>query len=707
MRPFFITSFSLLCSCFIFLGSIAQGTTARDRAVEAELISSQSAIIPGEVLQLGLRLKHDPHWHTYWRASATGYATEIEWHLPAGFSAGPIQWPVPRIYEMTGFIEYVYEDEVILPIFIQAPQDLAIGSSVTLNATTSWLMCSDVCIPGDVEISITLPVAIDAKPTQWAQAFSQTVNSLPRTSLPFSVQAWTDNGFIYLEITGDELPEAFYYFDGQFEDEPLIIPTETQKPVSTSPSRQLYKYEIDSVADPATSTLYGLLHPLKSSIGYHLEIPIAQSAPENAIPPLLDNAESTVPARGFFSLLLFAFLGGLILNLMPCVFPVIGIKIMGFVNQAGEDRKKIMLHGLTFSLGVLLSFWILAITLLILRSGGEKLGWGFQLQDPAFVFALTAFLFLFALNMSGLFEFGTSAMGAGSSLSAKQGFLGSFFSGVLATVVATPCAAPFLAPALGAALALPAFQSLTLFTFIAIGLALPYLLLSIYPKLIEFLPRPGPWMESFKQGMAFLLYATVAYLLWVLVGQLTEDAGFSPFALLYALFALILCAVAVWIYGRWGAPHQPAKSQRIAKIACLLILGGGLFYGWPSPSISIDASEEAPAIVWGKWSPGKPEQLAAEGKTVYVDFTARWCVTCQSNKAVVFSSTEVRRYFAENNIVTLKADWTNRDDTIAQELEKYGRSAVPFNLVYHPNNPEHPTMLPELLTPDTVLNALK
>jgi len=398
----------------------------------------------------------------------------------------------------------------------------------------------------------------------------------------------------------------------------------------------------------------------------------------------------------------------LILNLMPCVFPVIGIKIMGFVNQAGEARRKVAQHGLTFTAGVLVSFWMLAGLLILLRSGGEQLGWGFQLQDPVFVFFLAGFLLVFALNMSGVFEFGTSAMGVGSQLSSKSGLAGSFFSGVLATVVATPCAAPMLAPALGAALRLNPLPSLGLFTIIALGLSTPYLLLSVFPGLLKHLPRPGAWMESFKQGMAFLLYATVGYLVWILVGQMVEDQGFLPDALLGTLLGLVLLAVASWIFGRWAAPHRPTSARRMGLAIALLVAVGGIYLGYPQPAFDADASatSDAPPVSWEKWEPGKAAALAAEGKLVYVDFTARWCATCQVNKKAVFTSAEVRRYFAAHEVVALKADWTNHDPAIAEALAAFDRAAVPFNLIYAPGQAE-PRTLPELLTPGVVLEALR
>ncbi|MEY3607777.1 MAG: hypothetical protein RLZZ447_565, partial [Verrucomicrobiota bacterium] len=395
--------------------------------------------------------------------------------------------------------------------------------------------------------------------------------------------------------------------------------------------------------------------------------------------------------------LLLAFLGGLILNLMPCVFPVLGLKVLGFVEQAGRQRSRVALHGLVFTAGLMMSFWALATVLALLRAGGDELGWGFQLQSAPFVYGLAVLLLVFALNLSGLFEFGLAATAVGGELQAKDGYVGSFFTGVLATVVATPCSAPFLAPALGAALTVPLFQSFLLFTAIGLGLAAPYLLFSVFPDLVRVLPRPGAWMETFKQLMAFPLYGTVGYLVWVLAAQTSEE-GF-----LHLLLSLVVVAFAVWLYGRWTAPEARPRRPRAAVAA--VVVGGvlALWLGWPR---AVPAPGAATAeVTWEAWSPEAVARLRAEGRTIYVDFTARWCATCQTNKRVVFGSGEVRRVFAERRIATLRADWTNRDPRITAELARYQRSAVPFNVIWQPGRAE-PVILPELLTPGIVLDAL-
>jgi thiol:disulfide interchange protein len=391
--------------------------------------------------------------------------------------------------------------------------------------------------------------------------------------------------------------------------------------------------------------------------------------------------------------LLLAFLGGLILNLMPCVFPVLGIKVMGVVSHAGGDRRNVAMHGLMYTVGVLISFWALAGVLMLLRAGGHELAWGFQLQSAAFVFGLAVVMLIFALSLSGVFEFGTRIMGAGSQVMAGHGLGSSFFAGALATLVATPCSAPLLAPALGVALVVSAIASFFIFSAIALGLALPYLLLSLFPRAVALLPRPGRWMETFKQLMAFPLYATVGYFIWILAGQ-TSDNG-----LLMALLGLTLIAMAVWLHGRNS--QRPSNVSRVPMsfVLSAVLFIAGLYMGWPV------RTAESSEVTWEPWSAERVDELRTDGRPIYVDFTARWCATCQVNKKVVFTSAAVKEYLRMHRVATLKADWTNSDPKITAELEKWHRAAVPFDLIYLPGH-QQPIVLPEVLTPGVVLDAL-
>ena len=406
-------------------------------------------------------------------------------------------------------------------------------------------------------------------------------------------------------------------------------------------------------------------------------------------------AEAVVPPT-FLFVMFSAFVGGLILNIMPCVFPVLGIKIVGIVQQAGEDRRQVVLHGLVYTLGILLSFWALGGLVVALGKG-----WGFQLQSAGFNYALAAFFLIFGLNMAGVFEIGASAVGVGQNLQAKHGLGGSFFSGLLATLVSTPCSAPFLGTALGFAVKLPAPQAMLLFTLIGLGLASPFLLLSAFPKLVSALPRPGAWMESFKQGMSFLLFGTVVFMLWVLTGMI------EGLPLLILMLGLVLVALGCWIYGRWSLPHKPARTRLIAVVLALAAITGGLWVGWPKvekqPASAHGAKFES-GLLWEPWSAAKVDEMVAAGKPVYIDFTAKWCWTCQVNKRV-YSDARLQELFKKHGVVTVKADYTNEDEAIKQAFTALGRGAVPVNALYVPGVKE-PLVLPEILTVDNVAGAL-
>lgn len=692
----------LVLLCFAPAGARAQ--------VKASLHALKSTF-PADAAEVvvGLRLEHQPKWHTYWLQPGTGLPTSLTWQLPPGWSAGPIRWPAPeRVYDTArNLAGNGYEGVVFLPITLTAPTDLAPGTPVTLRAKVEWLMCKDVCIPGEADLALVLtptaPGAIETAAitdSPEGEALLSTLETLPRP-LP---AAWRPSASragdpagktLHLTWLTESAPAGEAWF---FDADAAVAYDRPQPSPAGLSDRGGLALTISDYATPAPTRLRGVL-TFADGPAFELDLPIeaapalaptANPAPGGSGSPGADAA--TGPSLG--ALLLLGFVGGLILNLMPCVFPVLGLKVMSFVQQAGHERGKVTTHGLAFTGGVLLSFWLLAGLLAVLRAGGAELGWGFQLQEPGFVFAMTAVLLAFALNMSGVFEFGLGATALGGSLQQKQGYSGSFFTGVLATVVATPCSAPFLAPALGAALALPTAASFGVFTAIALGLAAPYLLLAAFPGALRALPRPGAWMETFKQGMAFLLYATVALLIWILAGQLSADS------LLSTLLALSALAFALWLYGR---ATSPARNRRTLLLGLALGLGAGaLAWGWPRAA----APDE---LLWEDWSSTRVAELRREGRPIYVDFTARWCFTCQTNKKAVFAgpgSGALREAFREERVATLRADWTNRDAAISAELSRWGRAAVPFNLLYLPGR-EEPVILPELLTAGTVMDALR
>ena len=649
-------------------------------ATRAALISEAKTIAPGSTFSVALQLAHPAGWHSYYQNSGgVEQAPAVKWTLPAGFAAGPVQWPVPEVKD--GFFgkSFVYPGSPVWLVAITAPATLATGTSVTLSAEASWQICAESCLNEQQTLTLKLPVtaALEMDPAA-AALFAKARASQPARPANWTITAQTAGANILLRVDpGERLDSEPVDF---IPDQPFV------KSVSSGGSIQregnawlihLQRATVDALDNPiaqGTSVSGILLGPRPVAIP-----PTAIVATASAGAP-----PASLPWFQYLPVLGGMLLGGLILNLMPCVFPVIGLKIMGFVQQAGADRTKVALHGLMFVLGVLVSFGVLSGILFVAR-----VGWGFQLQNPWVVLVLMLLMFVLALNMFGVFELGTAATSVGGSLQSKHGLAGSFFSGVLATVVATPCSAPFLGAAIGAAITLPAGQFFAAFAAMALGLALPYLVLSVFPRLLGFLPRPGPWMESFKQAMSFLLFATAGYLLWVYAGLIDLDNLLGP------LFGLSAIAVAAWIHGRWNLPHRPRATRAGAVVLTAMFAAGGLFLAKP-PTAS--------ALVWEPWSEQRVEALLAQDTPVYIDFTAKWCATCQANKLRAYTP-EVVALMLAKGVVALKGDKTKPNPQIEAALQKLGRTAIPVNVLLAPG--KEPVILPELLSPADLLEALR
>ncbi len=694
--PRFFTALLFL----VALLGLAPLNAAAPKHTQARLIAESTSFAPGETTWLALELKMDPGWHTYWRNPGTfGKVTEIIWRdLPQGVTVGSFRWPGPILYiQNSDIFNYVYEGKVVLIFPVTLPKDFA-ADSLSLGGLAKWLECDDTdCLPGNSKVSITLPVQPGTPaPGPDAGLFQEARDNWPKDlSANWEIGAY-DLGKSWLltlkPLKNTNTAPANVYFYSRHAVVAPEAPQEWAKQADGSFTLKLKKPEYaQETAEELPGVLYaenGWLSDYEESQYMAIAPDVSESQPPTGV-VASEGANNPIADGSLVKLLLFAFVGGLILNLMPCVFPVLGLKIMHFVNQGGQSRGHVVLHGVVYTAGVLISFWVLAGVLMVLRSGGEQLGWGFQLQSVGFVLGMAVLLLAFGLSLSGVFEFGLSAVGVGSNLTGRSGLTGSFFSGILSTLVATPCAAPLLAPALGAALAVPPMQSLLLFTFVGLGLAFPYALFSLFPKLVSCLPKPGPWMVTLKVWLSFLLYGTVAYLLYILAGQVDGDR------LLNILLALVGVALACWIFGHYGAISQQHRGRGI--IAALLVLAGSLYLGY---------HESKSELTWEKWSPERVVELQDEGRIIYVDFTARWCATCQTNKRIVFGSDEVVQTMLKDDVVLLKADWTSEDPTITAALESFGRSAIPFNLIYSPKL-EKPIELSEVLTPGIVLNALE
>lgn len=681
------------------------GPVDTDQAI-AELVSEVASVKPGQSFDVALRLELDPHWHVYWKNPGdTGLAPAIDWSVPEGVQVGELEFETPgKIITPPDFVSYGYEGVVYFLAKVTVSEGLESGQTITLNADASWLACEQMCIPGGAKLSLELPVVGPSEtiaPSKWADAIASARAGFPKVAdganLAFEALESTVSASIDWDGFKGVDPESLYFY---VEEEGLINSAAKQNFV-LSDSSLIMSLQKSEYHEGSVERVSGVLYSEEGFPGAGgVKAVFLDSAAET-------RAVASTAGRsslGFGKALLFAFLGGMILNLMPCVFPILSIKILGFVQQSGEDNKKVLAHGLTFAGGVLVSFWALAGALIMLRAGGESLGWGFQLQSPYFVGALLLVMFLLALSLAGVFEFGTSAISLAGKVKG-DGYGGSFASGILATAVATPCTAPFMGPALGFALTLSAVQSMTVFTFLALGMAAPYVILSSFPKLIDKLPRPGAWMETFKQVMSFPMFATCIWLVWLMVAHVGNDG------LIMVLGGLLVVAIGAWVYGRWSTPVKSVSTRRFSTIAAALIVVLGIWMLMPSEEATRAVSMEEEGgpdnygIVWENFSPELVASARAEGKPVFIDFTAKWCLTCKANKAVVFASDEVKNRFEELGIVMVKADWTKRNPVITEALEQFGRSGVPLYVLYDGQS-DTPKILPELLNPSIVLDAL-
>jgi thiol:disulfide interchange protein len=665
---------SAIFSCAASANAQFQSTRKAASSVPG-LVSELKTIAPGKTFTVAFRLSHPEGWHSYYlHSGGVELPPSIQWKLPSGFTGGPIQWPVPEVKDGYFGKSFVYHGSPVFLTDITAPASLESGTTVTLTADAEWQICKESCINEKATLTLTLPVASTLeKDASQAGLFSNARASLPRKIPTLKISARSDGGDIQLRI---EPASALQGTPSDFiPHHPFVLPASAGGTIRQEGDAWfilLKRLKTDAFDKPV---------PQGKSISGILAGPTAVEIPETSItgPPA-----KLLPFSKLLPILGGMLLGGLILNLMPCVFPVIGLKIMGFVQQSGQARKKIALHGIVFALGVLASFGVLSSILFAARSaagaGAGAIGWGYQLQNPWVILSLMLLMFVLALNMFGIFELGTSATSVGGPLQSRQGLGGSFFSGVLATVVATPCSAPFLGAAIGAAITLPAFQFFSAFAAMAIGLATPYLILSIFPRLIDFLPRPGAWMESFKQAMSFFLFATAGYLLWVYAGQIGLDNLPGP------VFGLTGIAVAAWIHGRWNLPHRPKRTRRMATVLALLFAAGGFLLAKPPLK-----SE----LIWEPWSQERVDALLAEGRPVYIDFTAQWCATCQVNKKRAYTA-DVIRLMKQRGVVALKADKTSPNPEIEEKLLQLGRSAIPVNVLLVPG--KEPIITPELLS---------
>ncbi|MDT8406090.1 MAG: protein-disulfide reductase DsbD family protein [Methylococcales bacterium] len=694
------------------LALTGQAHALPDRAateqVSVRLITSLDAVYPGAELQVGVAQSIIEHWHTYWiNPGDSGLATTIAYDLPEGAEVGGIQWPAPKKIQLGPVVNYGYEHEVTLLSPLTVPEDAVIGGVFPIHAKVNWLVCEEICIPQQAELALELPIVAEGEANPAHAALIERTRASWPVAAPWPVEVQRSDSGLNIAFGDNQwsvrnVVEVWFYpqqwgWVDHAAPQSYRLTDQGGVSLALTPGEAAVA-EGESLAGVLTVT--EIIDGQRVRRAYTLAAPVRPAPVAEAVVPAVDRqAESPIL---WPSALLLALLGGVILNLMPCVFPVLSIKALSLIQHAHETPRQTRLQGWAYTAGILASFALLGGLLIALKAGGAQIGWGFQFQSPVFVLAIAYLMFAVGLSLSGVFTIGNSIVGVGSSLAQRSGYSGSFFTGVLATIVATPCTAPFMGAALGFALSQPPVVLLAVFLSLGFGLALPYLLLSYWPALQRRLPKPGVWMERLKQGLAFPMYGAAVWLVWVLAQQ----AGVNAVAV--ALGGMVAIGFAAWLceatkYANVGA-RRGGTSFAVVTLAAALLAG---FVSVETPASAV-AFESEPTLNknWEPYSPARLAELRAEGKPVFLNFTAAWCISCLVNERVALSQASVTDAFERSGITYLKGDWTNRDPEITRFLSHFGRSGVPLYLFYPKGGSSEALVLPQLLTPELVIETI-
>ncbi len=691
--------------------------------VTATLLAERTAVVPGDRFRLGLTLDVRDGWHVYWQNPGdSGLPPVLDWTLPDGVTVSDVMFPIPKRIPYGPLMNFGYEGQITFPLSVELPPSIATDTPLRFQVRADWLVCADICIPESAELALSLPVSVDGprNDATGRAALDAAMAHLPRP-IDWPAQVSVSADWITVTMTlpedlpGTLHPEAYFPLaEGVIENAAAqdIAIADGVLSIGLVPGYQAQSgiASLDGVLVFET----GLGGP-DGRIGY-LVRPVMATDAAGPLPTVsgggaahpnlwsIDSAGLTVPMA-----LVLALLGGILLNLMPCVFPVLFLKALGLVETAQNAPWQVRLHGLVFAGGVLLSFLVIGGAWIALLAGGASIGWGFQLQSPPIVAVLAYLFLLIGLNLSGVFGIGTSIMNVGTGLASRGGYAGSFFTGVLATVVATPCTAPFMGAALGFALTQPPVIALVVFLALGLGMALPYLMLSFLPRLLRLLPKPGAWMERLKQALAFPMYATAAWLLWVLALQ----AG--PDGLAAVLAGGLTLAFAAWVFGLTQTSGGIARAiGTFAALAAVALAAGFVRMtaltetpvDIPGAQAASSRSGSAEAIAWQPFSTQRLTDLTQAGTPVFVNFTAAWCITCLVNERMALRSDSVIAALDARGVVPLKADWTRYDAEITEALALFGRSGVPL-YVFYPGGDAAPVVLPQFLTEGSVLSVLE
>ncbi len=688
-------------------GTAAKSVVTTDQ-VRAELMAhAPEGVEPGKPVWVGLQITHKPEWHTYWKNSGdSGLPTVLEWTLPAGVTAGDIAWPTPKKIPIGTLANYGYENTVLLPVPLTITPQFKPGllsGELDIRLKAAWLVCKKECIPEEGEFTLKLPVKSTTALN--GAAFDAAFKAQPQ---PLAADTTVRPGS-QVQIDGNAIKLTVHNLPVSLRGKTLDVFPETPEVIETAATPTqgwtgaVWTASVPLSAQRSNSPSVMPFVLASGAEAYRAELKVLGTWPAVAaaatVSPALDAAlkanaaqAASAPSLTLAAALLGALIGGLILNLMPCVFPVLAIKVVGFTRHA-DDARAHRRAGVAYTAGVIVSFMALGALMLGLRAAGESIGWGFQLQSPAVVAALAALFTVIGLNLAGVFEFGSLLPSGVASLQAKNPTLDSFLSGVLAVAIASPCTAPFMGASLGFAVGLPAAQALAVFAAIGVGMALPYLLASWVPAVARALPRPGAWMDTFRRLMAFPMFATVAWLVWVLGQQSGIDGAGALLALLVAL------SMVVWALTLRGTTRVALGTVSVLLLGALAWGAGGYITQGQAATGTVAADAR-----WQPWAPGRVEQLVDAGQPVFVDFTAAWCVTCQYNKKTTLAHGEVLADLAAKNVALLRADWTRRDPAITAALAQLGRNGVPVYVFYKKGSP--PVVLSEVLGVEEVRSVI-
>ncbi len=684
MRAFIVTFFIWLLALPAFAGESERVDTGK---VIASIVSSHDSVAPGQDFYIALRTELDEGWHTYWRNPGdSGEPVQIAWDLPNGVTAGEISWPLPRPIPTGPIVNYGFEGTPLFPVKFTLSPDVKTGSDITITSNFYYLVCADICIPEQGSVSLTLTAGQPIEDALWSAAIQSALEESPKRG---DVRGAIQKSGDVVDISFTNLPEGDFSGAYFFPYQQGVLGHSNPQSVTRGAKGLRLSTVPEYLWDSATPEVFkGVLTYENGGQLSGVNVALAVGESLDIGPTAMP--KSSVAGGTLWTAIFGALIGGLILNLMPCVFPVISIKALSIAKTAHGERRVIRREAWLYTAGVMATFLVLTGVLLALKAGGAEIGWGFQLQSPKVVAALAVLLFVIGLNLLGVFEFGSGLQNTGQALTQKSGAAGSFFTGALAVIVATPCTAPMMAGAVGYALAAPAAVTLAVFMSLAIGFALPFLLIAYVPGVLSKLPKPGPWMARFKEALSFPMFAAAIWLVWVLNLQAGEDG------LLVVLSAMLAVAIAIWCFkhGRLFGKAVGALAA-IAALMMPLSLSAGAAAG---DVVAAELKAEA-------WSPARVQQLQSEGRPIFVDFTAAWCVTCKVNEKLVLNTAKVQSLFEDTNTAFLVADWTNKDDVIAAELAKYGRAGVPLYLVYS-NNSVSPAILPQTLSYNVIKAAI-